>query len=30
MYRIVYQVQDMELTIQVIKVTHRGVVYKKA
>jgi len=29
-YRIVYQIQDMELTIQVIKVTHRGVVYKKA
>ena len=31
-YRIVYQVQDMELTIQVIKVAHahRGAVYKKA
>ena len=28
--RIVYQIHDMELIIQVIKVTHRGVVYKKA
>ena len=29
-YCIVYQVQDMELIIQVIKVAHRGAVYKKA
>ena len=29
-YRIVYQIQDMELIIQVIIVAHRGIVYKKA
>ena len=29
-YRIVYQIQDTELIIQVIKVAHRSVVYKKA
>lgn len=29
-YRIVYQIQDTELIIQVIKIAHRSVVYKKA
>lgn len=30
MYRIIYEIQDLELIIMVVKVAHRGVVHKNS